>query len=183
MKSNTFTDTSLSSCSLWHWVGESHSGHQVALLLVSRSIGTIENVPENAQDASWAKWRKGCVYCISRPEQVDESSTYLGHSLKHSLAGGSILLELEHLKSQKNVFIMWVTFLLKHKLIKLWKIRFWLQLHVAALFPLFRNLLLFCIFKKVETTTWKKSCSIWKVLVKYMIIAGCLTTRNIQYTL
>ena len=42
--------------------------------------------------------------CQSPKQHVDESSTYLGHSLEDSLAGGSIFLELEDLKSQKNVF-------------------------------------------------------------------------------
>ena len=39
------------------------------------------------------------VECISPTEQVDKSSRYLGQFLEDSLAGGSMLLELEHLKS------------------------------------------------------------------------------------
>ena len=35
----------------------------------------------------------------------DNCFIYIRHSLEHTLAGGSILLEHEHLKSQKNTFI------------------------------------------------------------------------------
>ena len=37
-------------------------------------------------------------------EQVDKSSIYIGHCMEHTLACGSILLECEHLKSQKKTF-------------------------------------------------------------------------------
>ena len=51
-------------------------------------------------------WVQDCKICSSPTEEVDENSRHLGHTLVHSFAGGSILLELEHLKSQKNVFIL-----------------------------------------------------------------------------
>ena len=37
-------------------------------------------------------------------EQVDKSSIDIGHCIEHTLAGGSILLEHEHLKSQNKTF-------------------------------------------------------------------------------
>ena len=46
------------------------------------------------------------IDCLSPTEQVSESLHYLRHYLEHSLAGGSLLLELEHLKSQKSVLII-----------------------------------------------------------------------------
>ena len=41
-------------------------------------------------------------------ELVDKSSIYIGHCIEHALAGGSILLEHEHLKSQYMTFNVYI---------------------------------------------------------------------------